>query len=455
VDFQGRVWAWGGNEYEQCGHASAARDVLAPTRCLEEAAPVAAVAAGGMHSLALTTAGHLWMWGEPWGDFSMTIDRSPRRIGATAARFVRVACGAFHNLALSQEGHLYTWGINDFGQLGNGTTSYATQPQRIEEGLEGVAVADVAAGGWHSVALGAGGEVFVFGRGEYGRLGLGDKSGSSRLRPTRVRSLEGVRIVEATCGGTHTIVVSDDGRAWIWGRGALGRLGTGTEADCISPVELKLPGGPDRWRVISAAAGGRHSFVLGQPDNGNLAERQAAWLARRSPTAGSPAASLARMQQAAEDGGGAAVAAAAPAADGAWQPAHDAGGWAGPEARDEDGALGGDEEDEDDEEGEEEGEESPSPQGTSLDGGSVVGEEGGGGGGAVEGSLARMRLSAGSRAGSSAASVRSSHERPTAGMREGAAEEEGEEGGRGVRRAQSLAAVTAHGLRDDLPRDRA
>ena len=68
-------------------------------------------------------------------------------------------------------------------------------------------------------------EVYVWGRGEYGRLGLGDRTGSSKLRPQKVAALEGVRVVEGSCGGTHTIVVSDDGRCFIWGRGAFGRWG--------------------------------------------------------------------------------------------------------------------------------------------------------------------------------------------------------------------------------------
>lgn len=66
------------------------------------------------------------------------------------------------------------------------------------------------------------------------------------------------------------IMQSDDGRAYITGRGSFGRLGTGTEQNFFSPVEVKLPGGPDRWRVISAAAGGRSSFLLALPDNGDL-----------------------------------------------------------------------------------------------------------------------------------------------------------------------------------------
>ncbi len=48
-------------------------------------------------------------------------------------------------------------------------------------------VADIAAGGWHSLALTVDGELFAWGRGEYGRLGIGDPTGSSKLRPHKVR----------------------------------------------------------------------------------------------------------------------------------------------------------------------------------------------------------------------------------------------------------------------------
>lgn len=58
-----------------------------------------------------------------------------------------------------------------------------------------VPIADVAAGGWHSLALSAEGQIYVWGRGEYGRLGVGDRTGSSKLRPHEVRGLEAHTIV--------------------------------------------------------------------------------------------------------------------------------------------------------------------------------------------------------------------------------------------------------------------
>ena len=59
----------------------------------------------------------------------------------------------------------------------------------------------------YSIVLSTEGDVYVFGRGEWGRLGTGDKKGSSKLRPTRLEPLARMRIVEATAGGTHSIFV--------------------------------------------------------------------------------------------------------------------------------------------------------------------------------------------------------------------------------------------------------
>lgn len=41
------------------------------------------------------------MWGEIWGDFSMVLDRQPRKVEG-AKDVVQIKCGAFHNLALDK-----------------------------------------------------------------------------------------------------------------------------------------------------------------------------------------------------------------------------------------------------------------------------------------------------------------------------------------------------------------
>lgn len=325
VDEGGQAWAWGGNEYAQCGFPPAPRPpaessaagapggrggwaaaaalssggdggVNTPTTPAATAAAAAAtagtppappaaewrdvaspvpvapdlevvqVSAGGMQSAALTSTGHVWAWGEPWGDFSVVLSRAPRPVPFPGGPAVaKVACGAFHTLALTASGAVFAWGANDFGQLGTGTTSPAVTPAPVL-GLEGVPAADLAAGGWHSLALAPDGGVYVWGRGEYGRLGLGPaEGGASRLRATRLAALDGAGVVQASAGGTHTVALTGDGRVFAWGRGSFGRLGTGDDRDRHAPVQVRLPGGPDRWHAVCVSAGGRHSLALALP----------------------------------------------------------------------------------------------------------------------------------------------------------------------------------------------
>lgn len=90
--------------------------------------------------------------------------------------------------------------------------------------------------------------MFVFGRGEYGRLGLGnDRSRATPVKVTygtrcgtvcvkqpwlssflQLASMEGAEVVQATTGGTHTMLLSAARDVYVMGRGSLGRLGLGT-----------------------------------------------------------------------------------------------------------------------------------------------------------------------------------------------------------------------------------
>ena len=53
-----QAYAWGGNEYGQCGVQLDQRDVLTPQPCVPHLR-VTQVAAGGMHSCVLTDAGEV------------------------------------------------------------------------------------------------------------------------------------------------------------------------------------------------------------------------------------------------------------------------------------------------------------------------------------------------------------------------------------------------------------
>ena len=275
VTEDGEAYAWGGNENLQTGATDAASEYLPlPARILPELR-VTQVSAGGMHSLALTDTGDVWGWGQPlttWGASADTNvyarQRSPMRVEG-AANVVRIAAGAFHNLALTASGHVLAWGNSDYGQLGLGSTTHVATPHVVDE-LSKAGVTALAAGGWHSAALTAGGVVYVWGRGEHGRLGLGD-AWRDRLRPVELPLA--ARAAHVTLGGTHSCVLTEDGVLYSFGRVSFGRLGRGPSSGSANepnPVELPLPPANCRWRVEAVSAGGRHTLALARAVPANV-----------------------------------------------------------------------------------------------------------------------------------------------------------------------------------------
>ncbi|PRQ42201.1 putative regulator of chromosome condensation 1/beta-lactamase-inhibitor protein II [Rosa chinensis] len=70
---------------------------------------------------------------------------------------------------------------------------------------------DIAAG-WHSTALTDDGEVYVWGRGEHGRLGFGENDKSSKMVQQKVHLLVGEDIVQKAVAGLRRINL--DGLRW-------------------------------------------------------------------------------------------------------------------------------------------------------------------------------------------------------------------------------------------------
>jgi alpha-tubulin suppressor-like RCC1 family protein len=255
----------GGNENLQTGATETpSQAVPLPLRILPHVR-VRCVAAGSMHSIALTDTGHVWAWGQPltsWGqpDSSNCYvrQRGPVRVEGVD-NVVQIAAGAFHNLALTASGHVFAWGNSDYGQLGLGSTTHVSSPHLIPE-LSRAGVISLAAGGWHSGVITAGGVVYVWGRGEHGRLGLGDDT-RDRLRPVELQLR--ARVQHLSMGGTHSVVVTEHGDLLSCGRPSFGRLGRGphTNPNVLQPVELPVAPQGCRWLCETASAGGRHTLA--------------------------------------------------------------------------------------------------------------------------------------------------------------------------------------------------
>ncbi|KAF1335389.1 Regulator of chromosome condensation, partial [Globisporangium splendens] len=197
----GTVYTWGEAHWGQLGLPKEFSDLhqSLPAKCpvLQDGSEekVVKISCGGAHTAALTDKGHVYMWGrcdngqlgigQAWLHDSdceglLGVSRPHRVEGFGDEKVVQVACGAFHSAAVTEVGSVYIWGKEDYGMLGVGQTSDIQVPQKIEL-FETMPALRVSCGGWHTVVVTKSGACYSFGRGEYGRLGLGDTR--SRYKP--------------------------------------------------------------------------------------------------------------------------------------------------------------------------------------------------------------------------------------------------------------------------------
>jgi len=158
-----------------------------------------------------------------------------------------VAAGGWHSLAINAEGQLWAWGRNVDGQLGigaSGEDSMSDVPVRVGTASDWV---DVSAGDNHTLAINSSGQLYAWGFGGNGQLGRGDKSSSSV--PVRVGNASNWKIVNAN--GQNSFAINTNGQLFAWGMNNDGSLGLGTSGKSVnSPTQV---GTATNWKTVSTS----------------------------------------------------------------------------------------------------------------------------------------------------------------------------------------------------------
>jgi len=255
----GTVMAWGYNGDGQLGDGAIGGD-----QCLCEKTPVpvtglsgvAAISAGGFHSLALKGDGTVMAWGSnqhgQLGDGSLTRSDVPVAVSGLS-EVTALAAGNSHSLALQSDGSVEAWGANQHGALGDGTETDSSLPVAVS-GASGVTA--ISAGVQDSLALLGDGSAIAWGENFYGELGDGSTSDSDV--PVAVAGLSHATAISA--GGYHSLALLAGGTVMAWGSGLEGDLGNGTTSDSHIP-------GPvcGLSEVVAIEAGSGTSLALGPP----------------------------------------------------------------------------------------------------------------------------------------------------------------------------------------------
>ncbi|HXW39021.1 MAG TPA: MBG domain-containing protein, partial [Acidimicrobiales bacterium] len=262
----GQVEAWGSNRQGQLGDGST-DDADVPVSVAAPGGTVfSAVAAGSSHSLALTTTGQVLAWGSDvfgqLGDGSTDDSDVPEPVSAPpGVTFVAIAAGGDHSLALSSAGDVYAWGANFAGQLGDGTTTSSDVPVQADTAT-GTDFVAIAAGTSFSLALTATGQVESWGFNGSGELG--DGSDTSSTTPTAVSVPSGVTVRAIAAGADHALALSSMGAVYDWGSDVFGQLATALvdSAPVDSPIPVQPLGLPPLATFVAVAGGLDSSYAL-------------------------------------------------------------------------------------------------------------------------------------------------------------------------------------------------
>ena len=248
----GDAYCWGFNEGGQLGDGTTT----------DSAIPVMVsgghrwlgVSAGGFQSCGVTMEGLAHCWGQSpdleRGDTAGGIRSTPVHV-RPEHEFSSISAGQGYTCGVTTLGDGYCWGRNYSGELGNGERRFPTSfpPMLV---LGGLTFADIqTGGGYYSCGVTVEGAGYCWGWNEYG--GLGDGSTTDRLVPNPVSGSH--RFSRVSPGYSHTCGVTVDGEAYCWGLNEEGKLGVGPNAPTSSLVPTLVSGG---YRFLSVSAGFMH-----------------------------------------------------------------------------------------------------------------------------------------------------------------------------------------------------
>jgi alpha-tubulin suppressor-like RCC1 family protein len=178
----GQVKCWGSNTHGELGDGTTT-DRHTPVAVAGLSSGVSTISAGFSDSCALTSAGGVECWGSnrhgKLGDGTTTERHTPVAVVGLASGVEAIAAGGLHSCALTSAGGVECWGYNFYGELGDGTTTERHRPVVVSRLAGGVKA--VEAGEAHTCALTSAGWVKC-----WGLSILGDGTAIQSLTPVGV-----------------------------------------------------------------------------------------------------------------------------------------------------------------------------------------------------------------------------------------------------------------------------
>ncbi|MBL7543905.1 MAG: hypothetical protein JNL11_08815 [Bdellovibrionaceae bacterium] len=251
------VKCWGYNTYGQVGAGDTTSYNYARTVKINSTTnltDVIQISVGGHHVCALTGTRNVYCWGYNnfgqigQGSTSPAVYSYAVPVSGFSAvvgqRVSSLSSGIYYNCALLENGDVRCWGRNNLGQLGNGTTTdlYAppTSTATALTGFTQVSTGNESACGIKSNSI------YCWGNSAYGQLGVNGVNGGAYSTPQSVSIAEAQSITEVqvyqqtACAIINSSTVT--GKAYCWGSNSYGAVGKSIVTSYSTPqVVMQYP----------------------------------------------------------------------------------------------------------------------------------------------------------------------------------------------------------------------
>ncbi|WP_334325558.1 hypothetical protein [Gilliamella apicola] len=215
--------------------------------------------------------GDVWVWGyrrqglQGNGIRNVNSSSEPARVRKfveDGLSIIQVAAGKYHIIALDENGDVWGWGRNRHRQAAGGASDehYVTSPVKV---LHNKKIVNIYCGDYASYALSATGEVFAWGRGNRGEIGVGNKVSKQKVETVSIPS--GKPVFTMGVGTRTAYAIDTGGNIWTWGEVISRKFCPPDKRTCnyvISPQnitsDLKVPAvGITSGQQIKEISGGK------------------------------------------------------------------------------------------------------------------------------------------------------------------------------------------------------
>jgi len=253
--------------------ATATRKGSSATACTPQWTGFTDGAAGGTSTCGVTLYGTAFCWGNNQygnvGNNTTTVASVPTPVhtgGVLANKVLKsVSVGQQHSCAVDIAGAMYCWGLNTDGQLGNNSTTNSSVPVAVNMSgaLSGKTIKVAASGFNQNCVIASDDRAYCWGNNLNGQLG--DNSTVASPVPVAVNTsgvLSGKTLIDIAVGTGAACAIASDGAAYCWGLNANGQLGNNSITNSSVPVAVVTSGALSGKSLIDIKVGGNQTCGL-------------------------------------------------------------------------------------------------------------------------------------------------------------------------------------------------